>query len=167
MRRYLREHPIRSAIIVVATLAMLLVLSAIVLTLVMSYQFSEVVFANPVCDDWRPGMTKREKILSVVRAANAQKELPFIRQRNGEQPLKVWSPQIPYDSAEDILAAEPNCCHVYSLSSMGTDYPDEVLPTNDEGVVVLGYTGRFAREPSRMFKAPVSLEMNLNTCKQR
>lgn len=164
---WVRRHPILA---VFSTLFML-GLAVICFLAWLSYE----LFHNFVCDDWRPGMTKEEKIMLAIEIANKRPELTFefIDPEGSGKTYLGTAKQIPYSDVSSILKESPNCCKIiesrfYDASEIDElDHASEDLFYNDEGTVLLRYLGRYIGSDKKVHSAKVFWYTDLNRCKKK
>ena len=126
---------------------------------------SHELLYDPICDNWHTGMTKEEKIMLVLEAANREPKLVFeIKNTEGKVYLGRGR-QIPYPDVDSILKTNPDCCKLVSAHTADTKHPSEKLPENDEGILMLRYKGQYHDNAGQIYEAPVVLRQNLNLCK--
>ncbi len=157
------QYPLKSIFIV----AGVLVLVAIAFVLWGGY----LLFGSDPCNDWRPSMTKSEKILMALESANKSNSLSFefISSQDGKI-YRGLAKQVPFKNVETILREQPNCCRVYEQDSALTDDPKPLNESlrGDEGVVVLRYMGKYRdRHTGLIHTAPTFTYLNFNICRSK
>lgn len=142
-----------------------------------------------VCVFWRPGLTQQEKLIIALNVSN--KNRPSII---GEQVIKATEPKIipakyvPFESAKDVLEANPECCSIYSAQYQYTPstrvkvenytvFPefDRVYFTGEpnvtfhpktEGVAVLRHVANFEDRDGRRGSFSTFSYADFNQCKR-
>ena len=138
---WVQRHPVKTALIFLGVLAIAFI--AFVLWV------GSLMFYDPTCEEWRPGMSEEEKILLAVKIVNGLNWLPFEKTTpTGEKYLNGEKP-IPFANAEAILREQPNCCKLVSSTN-----------PKDKGVVLVNYIGRYSN-----ISAPIVVHVDFNKCK--
>jgi hypothetical protein len=131
-----------------------------------------MLFRNPMCEKWHEGMTKDEKIRTFLEIVNDEPHsVRLTRFMNITFNVPLY--RIPYPDAETILRANPDCCRLYpdfityDFENMGGKEPlppDTVLPSGDEGVVMVSYLA-YKWQHNGLEKYRETRYQRLNPCK--
>lgn len=138
----------------------------------LGWVFSELL-ANPVCDGWKPGMTKEEKISLGLQYANSSRELAFeLRNSPNEKSYLISAKQIPYKNISEILSKHPDCCCLvvqgfYDSNPEDADKASDNVQRDDEGTILLRYPGKYLGSDEKIQEATIFWHANLNYCKIR
>ncbi len=160
MFKSIAKHPFRSLFIVLGVIALV--------CLTLSWVLTQAILAEPLCDNWKVGMTREEKVLLSVKTVNDlyKPRFKIIDTETGNVHFKTEK-QIPYKNAGEILVKYPECCKLYSTDTARTDNPSEEIFEGDEGIVYVNYIGRYKDSSGKIHKAPIALYADLNPCKNR
>ena len=128
---------------------------------------SHELLYDPICDNWHAGMTKEEKIMLVLEAANREPGLTFeFTSEENNKKFKSWAKQFPYPDVASILKENPHCCKLVSKETVDAKNPSEDVSLGDEGVLMVRYKGHYVSSNRKLKQALAVFNKDLNICKK-
>ena len=126
---------------------------------------SHMLLRNPLCDEWKSGMDRNEKIHLALQVVNDSYQAAFVvGERDDGSPILNPGTQIPYPNTDIILSHYPDCCGLYSRHTAKTENPSEDISRDDEGIVVMRYPGNFRDNSGEVRTAPILMYADFNSC---